>query len=407
MYNDRDDKYEGNEDSEYHFSDDEVSYEVETESTKPASPITVQKEGLLTNLTRSKRMLISLGVFFVLVFIVYKMVAPSSPTTPQTDITAPVVAQQQQQTAQQRAIPRNAPTIAQQQPVATVPVQQPTMTTPTQAAQQPVMATPPVEAPASMVATAPTQIPAAAQTSSTAMTMSQPTVSSMPAAAPQSMPMNQQPGAPAAVQTAQSAPVASIPTVIPVQSPAAYNANTNQPIGTVPTAPATMPSAQPIATMDANIARVTTQSDQLVNQLRAEYAQKVNDYANQNKALQDQVQTLNTRVATMETELGQLVQALIRQSGSSAANGSTATTNAPAAQPAQPQAAVDIKSPYNVQAIIPGRAWLRSDNGETITVAEGDMIKELGRVTKIDPYDGVVEINTGNKMMSLSYGNGG
>jgi hypothetical protein len=34
------------------------------------------------------------------------------------------------------------------------------------------------------------------------------------------------------------------------------------------------------------------------------------------------------------------------------------------------------------------------------------MVRGLGRVTKIDPYDGVVEINTGNKIISLSYGNG-
>jgi hypothetical protein len=75
----------------------------------------------------------------------------------------------------------------------------------------------------------------------------------------------------------------------------------------------------------------------------------------------------------------------------------------PTSQLAQPEA----KSPYNVQAIIPGRAWLRAENGETLTVTEGDLIKDLGRVSKIDPYDGVVEINTGTKVISLAYGNGG
>ena len=66
----------------------------------------------------------------------------------------------------------------------------------------------------------------------------------------------------------------------------------------------------------------------------------------------------------------------------------------------------EIKVAFSVQAIIPGRAWLRSDNGEALTVAEGDTIKGFGRVTKIDPYDGIVEVNTGNKVVSLSYGNG-
>ena len=59
-----------------------------------------------------------------------------------------------------------------------------------------------------------------------------------------------------------------------------------------------------------------------------------------------------------------------------------------------------------MQAIIPGRAWLRTENGETITVAEGDMLKSLGRVTKIDPYDGTILIDTGVKVLTLTYGNG-
>ena len=86
--------------------------------------------------------------------------------------------------------------------------------------------------------------------------------------------------------------------------------------------------------------------------------------------------------------MNQLIQTLTRQNNS----GMNPPPNIP-----QSQAAPEVKIPYSVQAIIPGRAWLRSDNGETITVAEGDMVKGVGRVTKIDPYDGIVEINTGTK----------
>src|SRR3990167_11241944 len=93
MLNDRDDKYEGSEESEYHFTDEEVSYEVETESPKPIT--SESKESLLNRLTRSKRMIISLVVFLVLVFAVYKMVTPTS-TTPPTDITPPAASPAQQ-----------------------------------------------------------------------------------------------------------------------------------------------------------------------------------------------------------------------------------------------------------------------------------------------------------------------
>ena len=73
----------------------------------------------------------------------------------------------------------------------------------------------------------------------------------------------------------------------------------------------------------------------------------------------------------------------------------------PAARMSEP------KMVYTVQAIIPGRAWLKSESGDTVTVAEGDVLKDYGRVVKIDPYDGVVNIDTGSKVITLSYGVGG
>lgn len=48
-----------------------------------------------------------------------------------------------------------------------------------------------------------------------------------------------------------------------------------------------------------------------------------------------------------------------------------------------------------VYAIIPGRAWLRSANGKTLTVTEGDPIGEYGKVLKIDASSGVVITTSG------------
>jgi len=49
----------------------------------------------------------------------------------------------------------------------------------------------------------------------------------------------------------------------------------------------------------------------------------------------------------------------------------------------------------SVYAIIPGRAWLRSGNGKTITVTEGDNVGEYGKVLKIDAGNGVVVTSSG------------
>lgn len=48
-----------------------------------------------------------------------------------------------------------------------------------------------------------------------------------------------------------------------------------------------------------------------------------------------------------------------------------------------------------VYAIIPGRAWLKTTSGKTITVSEGDTIAEFGRVLKIDAGNALVVTSSG------------
>ncbi len=50
---------------------------------------------------------------------------------------------------------------------------------------------------------------------------------------------------------------------------------------------------------------------------------------------------------------------------------------------------------YYVEAIIPGRAWLKVSDGTTLTVSPGVEIPGLGRVTRIDPDSGTVKTTTG------------
>jgi len=58
---------------------------------------------------------------------------------------------------------------------------------------------------------------------------------------------------------------------------------------------------------------------------------------------------------------------------------------------------------YFVQAVIPGRAWLRGADGSAITITKGDKIPGYGQVVAIDPYSGVVAMSSG---MKLRYGVG-
>jgi intracellular multiplication protein IcmG len=285
-----DDKYESQEEGEYHFSDDQVSYEIDPDSKETAT--TTSSESLGAKLNRSRRLVIGIVVFIVLVGIVYKMLAPTSSQPLDFD----------------------------------------------------------------------KQVGAAKVTTTTTTQAQNPSVT-MPST--QEMP-----------STVSSAPPAQQPSVVPA----------------VPTG-----EAQQKSVMD-RLAYVEQQNSAMLDLLQTQYAQKMTDYETQNTQLRTQVQELNTRIAGMEVAFHQMTKILRGMSGPAAMSGEVGIV------PSKP---LVPKMAYTVQAIIPGRAWLKSDAGDTVTVAEGDVLKDYGRITKIDPYDGVVNIDTGNKVITLSYGVGG
>lgn len=456
MLNDRDEKDEGSDEPEYHFSEEEGEYlDTEIPKEEPAPAPIPPKTGGMGNLTPSKRMVISLVVFLVLVYIVYKMVAPTS-QVPSTDITAPVT------TAQTQAPKNPVPNPAEQSSKLPLPQAAPAPTSPAPSSNViPVATTAPVQtapgpSPSAEVPAAsliqqpmPNQPPAGTvspagtpeQLASGQQAVSPPSSSSLaqPPLTPQApqpsvaqqqplqQPLSQQ--QPLQQPLSQQQPLPQAPLAQPIPAPSAAASGAAQPTSTPPPPstfqpvaggavqqqsflPPVIPVQAPSSTYNVNAANggafaqnpsnetkitaLEADSARLMNQLQSDYMQKLNDFSTQNRTLQEQVQTLNSRMATMEAQMNQLVQALTHQ---------TQSMEAPAPLPPE-QPSFEQRVSYNVQAIIPGRAWLRSDNGDTLTVAEGDMIKSLGRVTRIDPYDGVVEINTGKKVVSLSYGTG-
>lgn len=428
MRQDRDEKYEESDEPEYHFSEEEGGDYVDSDIPRDpgvAPEPKIEQASPAAGMSSSKRMMISLVVFLGLVYVVYKMVAPSS-QTPATDIVPAMAAQSATQTAKSPPPLTPPAPIVQQQAAATppsVPTPQPVQAAVPTPAAPPAMAVAPESTvqPQAMVA-APSQAAAPAPLLQT----NTPAASSPPAAAPpanvvatSAVPSTVAPSQPATIQPTPAAPapaqqqeqpsslVATLPPVIPVQSQAPTTYPAAQPASPVAQAAAAAPTASiPLpAGAEAKVAVLEAESTRLMGQLQSDYSQKLNDFSTVNKALQEQVQTLNSRMSTMEAQINQLVQALTRANQNQSQNNST--YNESAASAAEPlPAAPDQRVSYNVQAIIPGRAWLKSDNGDTLTVAEGDTIKSLGRVVKIDPYDGIVEINTGSKTISLSYGNG-
>lgn len=383
MQNDRDDKYEGSENSEYQFSDDH--YEADAGATKHTGGY----DGMVEKTGKSKRLFISIAVFVVLIGVVYKMVTPSS-TTPSIEIAPPRAANTASQAPAQKQ-PSTVAAATSAQPVA--PSAMPVSAQPTQM-EPPIQLANPQQSGQPM----PGQMPAA-------MPPQQPSV----AAAPTATDMMQQ-------AMSQGAP----PQQIPVQTmPSPYAMP-----GVNPVQPATPPvtvvngAAPDMQMLDNAGAAMAADSRRMEAEIQAEYSKRLSEYQSENKMLQVQLQTLSSQVGLLESKMNQLVSSLTQQyqgggqQNTSGQFGGTPPAAASIPAPGAPPAAAEQSGPppripYNVTAIIPGRAWLRSNTGDTLTVAEGDQIKGVGRVTKIDPYDGVIVVEMpSGKSVSLSYGNG-
>ena len=102
--------------------------------------------------------------------------------------------------------------------------------------------------------------------------------------------------------------------------------------------------------------------------------------------LQNDLATLNTSVQEISNQLKAFQEEREKQQQAKAASGKKHSSQ-PKAESANPT--------LSVYAIIPGRAWLRSANGKTITVTEGDTVGEYGKVLKIDAGNGVVVTSSG------------
>lgn len=330
------------EDGEYHFSDEGV-YDASGEET--AVPEVRENSGLSARFASYRRFIILGGIFAGVLLVVYLLITP--PTVPSA----------------------------------------PEMTT----------AIKPPVAPVNKIASGPSAQKAFA-----------PGVAIKPelkgdVAAVKTMPM-------AAAPALSQKPVAAMPATDLTAMVAASKPLTEQPA---------QPVSSPVLTDRTVMERLTVLEEtntKMIGQLNADYAHRLAEFETQDKALQEQVRTLAIKISSMEAQLNQLVQTLNKQPAAPASanndnnntsTASNANSNSPIIIPgSEPLPTPALKTSYSVQAIIPGRAWLRTENGETVTVAEGDMLKGLGRVTKIDPYDGTIQIDTGNKTIMLTYGNG-
>lgn len=340
----------GPEDGEYHFSDEGV-YESHGEDEEAKAPTVTEKAGLGSSFASYRRFVVMGGIFAGVLLVVYLVMTPSN-TPPATDITA----------ATPPEVTTPAPQVAEKNKIS-----------------QQALAEKTEDVPSNTEKPKPQEV---------------------------------------VVEAAASAePLTPPPSVQPLPSLAKteFAASAQAPTTPAPLAEGKMLAALSPAAVD-RLTALEESNNRMISQLNSEYARRLAEFETQDRVLQEQVKSLNAKLTSMEAAMAQMAlqhQARPQQAPPSPpptinidnSNGPGQSGNAVMSLP-QSSAMSPNKSNYSVQAIIPGRAWLRNESGDTLTVAEGDVLRGLGRVSKIDPYDGTIQIDTGTKVLTLTYGNG-
>lgn len=119
--------------------------------------------------------------------------------------------------------------------------------------------------------------------------------------------------------------------------------------------------------------------------------QKIKSLNNRLDSFTKAVNELNSKLTTMNSNMALMAQEL--QSQESYLNKLKA--QALAKKRKKKKVTYKPRTIYHIQAIIPGRAWLISNQGSTITVVEGSAIPGYGTVSIIDPHQGHIILKSG------------
>lgn len=146
---------------------------------------------------------------------------------------------------------------------------------------------------------------------------------------------------------------------------------------------------------------------QAVQNPPSEFSQKISALEVSQGSISSDVSSLNNQISTLSTNVNDLnakIEGLTQAMNSLAAQASAqsqqfATILSAQTKPIVKHVVKTAPAPasiyYYIQAVIPGRAWLVSANGSTITVREGSNVPGYGVIKLIDPAQGRIVTSSG------------
>jgi intracellular multiplication protein IcmG len=106
--------------------------------------------------------------------------------------------------------------------------------------------------------------------------------------------------------------------------------------------------------------------------------------SNQINDLQSSISNVDSKISSLTASLQAMADIVAKQQASLAAK-----------QAKQKAINAAPKPIYYVKAMVPGRAWITTGNGETLTVSLGNNLPGYGRVEVIDPTQGTLITSSG------------
>lgn len=204
---------------------------------------------------------------------------------------------------------------------------------------------------------------------------------------------------------AQQPPSTSLANAAPTTAPTAQPEAPVMPSSPAPTTTASLPVAPTAPVIAAANAEAKEAFEKLEKELNEQEQLHKEHFAalerNLTLTAQNSANT-NKSVAALEHEVTALTNVIhdltqeikmIREEQAKLRTQQSAKIAAPTKM--KPIVRAEPNPTLSIHAIIPGRAWLRAQDGKMLTVAEGDAIGEYGKVLKIDAANGVVVTTSG------------
>lgn len=143
--------------------------------------------------------------------------------------------------------------------------------------------------------------------------------------------------------------------------------------------------------VESSLKNLSNEMTQNINQIQMLQA-SIENLANKISDVNSSIGTMDNRMLSLAETVNSLTQDVVQVKKSMADD---IDENSIISHKANDQPLIYNAPEYAVHAIIPGRAWLKSSNGQIITVTEGDAIGDYGKVAVIDANNSIVRTSSG------------